>query len=88
VPVASLSFKTVNELEPPSCATAARPADFFLARRTQVLSSAHARFVSGEYSRRPEIPHETDPSRAIKAHRMFCNHILLHAHIRDRSPTY
>src|SRR5262249_2584416 len=36
-------------------------------RRTQALSSAHARLVSGAYSRSPEIPHDTDPSRVIKA---------------------
>jgi hypothetical protein len=37
-----------NELEPAADAVAARPAELFLARRTQALSSAHARFVSGE----------------------------------------
>jgi hypothetical protein len=41
-------FKPVNELEPAAGATADRPAELFLARRTQALSSAHARFVSGE----------------------------------------
>jgi hypothetical protein len=41
-----LGFKSVNELEP--AAGAARPAELFLARRMQALSSAHARFVSGE----------------------------------------
>ena len=37
-----------NELEPAADAAAARPAELFLRRRTQALSSAHARFVSGE----------------------------------------
>ena len=37
-----------NEPEPAAGAPAARPAELFLARRTQALSSAHARFVSGE----------------------------------------
>ena len=37
-----------DELEPAADAAAARPAELFLARRTQALSSAHARFVSGE----------------------------------------
>lgn len=37
-----------NELEPAAGAAAARPAQLFLARRRQALSSAHARFVSGE----------------------------------------
>ena len=37
-----------NELEPAADAAAARPAEWFLTRRTQALSSAHARFVSGE----------------------------------------
>jgi hypothetical protein len=60
MPLACLSagsgFKTVaepfeldfNEFEPAAGAAAARPAELFLARRTQALSSAHARFVSGE----------------------------------------
>ena len=56
-----------DELEPAADAAAARPAELFLARRTQALSSAHARLVSAAYSRRPEIPHDTDPSRAIRA---------------------
>ena len=56
-----------DELEPAADAAAARPAELFLARRTQALSSAHARFVSGEYSRRPETAHDTNPSRAINA---------------------
>ena len=56
-----------NELEPAAGAAAARPAELFFARRTQALSSAHARFVSGEYSRRPETAHDTNPSRAINA---------------------
>jgi hypothetical protein len=43
-----LGFKSVNELELTAGAAAARPAGLFLARRTQALSSAHARFVSGE----------------------------------------
>jgi hypothetical protein len=50
---AGSGFKTVvesfeldfNELEPTA---GARPAEFFLARRTQALNSAHARFVSDE----------------------------------------
>jgi hypothetical protein len=50
MPLACLStgsgFKTVNELEPAAGAAAARPGELFLARRTQALSSAHARFVS------------------------------------------
>jgi len=37
-----------NELEPAAGAAAAGLAEVFLARRTQALSSAHARFVSGE----------------------------------------
>jgi hypothetical protein len=38
-----------NELEPAAGTAAARPAtELFLARRTQALNSAHARFVSGE----------------------------------------
>jgi hypothetical protein len=37
-----------NELEPAAGAAAARPAELFLARCTQTLSSAHARFVSVE----------------------------------------
>ena len=37
-----------NELESAAGAAAARPAELFLARRRQALSSAHARFVSGE----------------------------------------
>jgi hypothetical protein len=37
-----------SELEPAGDAVAARPAELFLARRTQALNSAHARFVSGE----------------------------------------
>jgi hypothetical protein len=37
-----------NELEPVAGAAAARLAELFLARRTQALRSAHARFVSGE----------------------------------------
>jgi hypothetical protein len=41
-------FKSVNELERAAGAAAARPAELFLARRKQALSSAHARFVSGE----------------------------------------
>ena len=53
---AGSGFKTVaeffgldfNELEPAAVAAAARPAELFLARRTQALNSAHARFVSGE----------------------------------------
>jgi hypothetical protein len=50
---AGSGFKTVvesdfNELEPAAGAAPARPAELFLARRTQVLNSAHARFVSGE----------------------------------------
>ena len=53
---AGSGFKTVaepfrldfNELEPAADAAAARPAELFLTRRTQALSSAHARFVSGE----------------------------------------
>jgi hypothetical protein len=53
---AASGFKTVaepfgldlNEPEPAAGAAAARPAELFLARRTQALSSAHARFVSGE----------------------------------------
>ena len=53
---AGSGFKTVvgsveldfNELEPAAGAAAARPAELFLARRTQALNSAHARFVSGE----------------------------------------
>ena len=56
-----------DEVEPTAGAAAARPAKLFLARRTQTLSSAHARLVSAAYSRRPEIPHDADPSRAIKA---------------------
>ena len=55
-----------DELESAASAGAARPAELFLARRTQALSSAHARLVSAAYSRRPEIPHDIDPSRAIK----------------------
>src|SRR5262249_20956956 len=46
-----------NEFEPGAGAAAARPAELFFARRTQALSSAHARFVSGEYPRRPETAH-------------------------------
>ena len=50
------SFKSVaksvgldfNELEPAAGVAVARPAVWLLARRTQALSSAHARFVSGE----------------------------------------
>jgi hypothetical protein len=53
---ADSGFKTVaesfgldfNELDPAAGATTARQAELFLARRTQALSSAHARFVSGE----------------------------------------
>jgi hypothetical protein len=52
MPLASLSagsgFETVNEFGPASGAAAARSAKLFLARRTHALSSAHARFVSGE----------------------------------------
>jgi hypothetical protein len=60
MPLASLSagsgFKTVaepfgldfNELGPAPGAAAVCPAELLLARRTQALSSAHARFVSGE----------------------------------------
>jgi len=60
MPLACLSagsgFKTVaepvgldfNELEPAADTAAARPAELYLARRTQALSSAHARFVSGK----------------------------------------
>ena len=55
-----------DEFEPTTGAAAARPAELFLARRTQALRAAHARLVSAAYSRRPEIPHETNPSRAIK----------------------
>ena len=72
---AGFGFKTVvesfeldfNELEPAAGAAAARPPELFFARRTQALSAAHARLVSAAYSRRPEISHDTDPSRAIKA---------------------
>jgi hypothetical protein len=53
---AGWGFKTVvesfeldfNEPEPAVGAAAARPAELFLARRTQALNSAHARFVSDE----------------------------------------
>ena len=37
-----------NELGFAAGAAAARPAELFLARRTQALNLAHARFVSGE----------------------------------------
>lgn len=37
-----------NELEPAAGAATARPTELLLALRTQALSSAHARFVSGE----------------------------------------
>lgn len=37
-----------NEPKPATAAVAARPTELLLARRTQALSSAHARFVSGE----------------------------------------
>jgi hypothetical protein len=37
-----------NELEPAADAATARPTELLLARRTQALRSAHARFVSGE----------------------------------------
>ena len=37
-----------DELEPAAGGAAARPVELLLARRTQALSSAHARFVSGE----------------------------------------
>jgi hypothetical protein len=53
---AGSGFKTVvetfeldfSELEPAAGAVAVRPAELFLARRTQALNSAHSRFVSGE----------------------------------------
>jgi hypothetical protein len=50
---AGSSFRSVaesdfNELEPTAGAATARPAELLLTRRTQALSSAHARFVSGE----------------------------------------
>jgi hypothetical protein len=54
VPIVAGELPTVpvgldfNELEPAAGAAAARPAELFFARRTQALSSAHARFVSGE----------------------------------------
>jgi hypothetical protein len=55
-PSVGSGFKTVaesfgfdfNELGAAAGAAAARRAELFLARRTQALSSAHARFVSGE----------------------------------------
>jgi hypothetical protein len=37
-----------NELEPAAGAASARPVELFFARRAQALTSAHARFVSGE----------------------------------------
>ena len=37
----------LDELEPAAGAAAARAAELFLARRTQALSSAQARLVSG-----------------------------------------
>ena len=52
----SSGFKTVaepfgldfSEPEPAAGGATPRPAELFLARRTQALSSAHARLVSGE----------------------------------------